>query len=321
MKIKRPRILVIGANPALQKNLLFRDFRPGTVNRAFACSSYASGKGINFLKAANIMQNDCTLLQFSGSEEGAFITRELDNLDISHLTINTVAATRSCITCLNEQSSEMTELIEPSGEITSEEKQLFCRILEQNIDKFDAVAACGTCPASNSDSEELYNFIAKTAQKNNKPLLLDACMNTHRALNNNQIEILKINFTEAQELTKTKNIFAVISYFRRNCKIRHIAITDGPNKAYLAGCGGEILSFYIPQLNNVKNPLGAGDTASAALLTEFLKTRNIAESFTTALAAASASCLSLYCADFNLETLNKIKKQIIIRKITPPTVD
>ena len=46
--INKPLITVIGANPAWQKTLFFREFIPGRVNRAYKEENYSSGKGVNF---------------------------------------------------------------------------------------------------------------------------------------------------------------------------------------------------------------------------------------------------------------------------------
>ena len=46
------KVTVLGANPAFQKTLTFDGFRQGKVNRAKDVTFTASGKGINFCRAA-----------------------------------------------------------------------------------------------------------------------------------------------------------------------------------------------------------------------------------------------------------------------------
>ena len=69
------KIAVLGANPALQKTMFFKEFRYGEVNRARRLESFPSGKGINFCRAAASWGRAAgVLFQFSGGENGKFVT-------------------------------------------------------------------------------------------------------------------------------------------------------------------------------------------------------------------------------------------------------
>ena len=64
------KILVVGLNPAWQKVLCFRDFRPGEVNRAVSLDALASGKGINTAKVLRRLGHEVWLLQILGGDNG-----------------------------------------------------------------------------------------------------------------------------------------------------------------------------------------------------------------------------------------------------------
>ena len=73
------KIAVAGANPARQKTLIFNSFVRGEVNRAAEKEEFASGKGINFCRAARCFgAADTELFQFCGGENGKFIISELE---------------------------------------------------------------------------------------------------------------------------------------------------------------------------------------------------------------------------------------------------
>ncbi|KAI9229034.1 MAG: Ribokinase-like protein [Piptocephalis tieghemiana] len=64
---------------------------------------------------------------------------------------------------------------------------------------------------------------------------------------------------------------------------------------------------------NPPNPLGAGDTASAVLLVEYLRTKDPVQSFRKGLAAASASCLVTdQTGHFDIEIMHLIHREITV---------
>mmetsp|Transcript_52628 Transcript_52628/g.163302 ORF Transcript_52628/g.163302 Transcript_52628/m.163302 type:complete len:132 (-) Transcript_52628:44-439(-) len=108
-----------------------------------------------------------------------------------------------------------------------------------------------------------------------------------------------------------------------------LAITSGSSSAFLyrkeavEGRGEQqsaavvVTEFTIPQLEAV-NPIGAGDTCTAGLLHGIVHDYPVEEAFAYALACASASCLHLEGANFDLrETLQLYDKITyeVVRKI------
>ena len=309
-----PKILIIGANPAYQKNLLFKNFISGKVNRANSSNIYASGKGINFLKAAKNSDIDGTLMQFAGGCTGNFIVDELNKKQINHQTIKTNSTTRCCTTCIDENSQIMTEIIEPSGTITKEEFNNFFTILKTIVSDYDAIAVCGTCPGT--IGEEFYREITKISGKQqNQLLFFDAYIDTKKALTEKNIDIIKINRHELFNLTLQDDITEALKLLHQEYAIKIVAITDGADGAWLSD-GKNIFFYELPKLKNIKNPLGAGDTASAIFLAQILHNKKASDAFKNALAAASASCLKMFCADFSQIEAKKIKSLISVRKKT-----
>ena len=69
--MRKPEIAVFGANPSWQKTLSFEHLLPGEVNRARSADAYASGKGVNFCRAATCHGLCRTrLFQFAGGGNG-----------------------------------------------------------------------------------------------------------------------------------------------------------------------------------------------------------------------------------------------------------
>ena len=72
----------------------------------------------------------------------------------------------------------------------------------------------------------------------------------------------------------------------------------------------QITDNILPVLEKVISPLGCGDTASSVFTSLLLEGTLPEEAFKTALAAASANCLSADAASFDTEDMENILKQI-----------
>jgi len=103
-----------------------------------------------------------------------------------------------------------------------------------------------------------------------------------------------------------------------------IAITDGPKNAHLFVHGstasdssssiGSYYEYTIPKLDRIVNPIGAGDTCGATLLSSYLLGHSISDVFRFGLAAASASCLTSEAALFDINVAKEIANNIVVNK-------
>lgn len=302
-------ILAVGLNPAWQKTLEFEELQFYEVNRAKSVKLIASGKGINFVRAAEKWRKQkAAVFQFTGGETGQKICDYLDAEPIRHCSVNVEQPTRVCTTCLCLKTEKMTELIEPSGTISSKASEELLSGIKENIPDSKGVAICGTYPPG--INENFYLEIAKAARNSDKPLIMDSWMNVTPTLELG-MDILKINLEEIRALTGEKEYARAIKLCLEKYPIKIAAVTDGPGNAYLA-TEGKIWEYSLPRLDKVANPIGAGDTVSSVFFSEYLDGTPPHEAFAFGLAAASASCLTSVSAEFNTDTAKEIKQKINI---------
>ena len=100
--------------------------------------------------------------------------------------------------------------------------------------------------------------------------------------------------------------------------LRCAAITDGPDKAFIAW-QSVIHRISIPPLSGIRNPLGAGDVCSGVMLSELLAGTGPLEAFTSGIAAACASCLTQYAAEFDRAEALRIRGEMRIEAAVPNT--
>lgn len=309
------KILVSGANPAWQKVLQFADLKAGKVNRAQNALFFASGKGINFARAVrNHARAEVEVVQFLAGASGRRIADELDGEGILHDEVwLDNGDTRTCCTCINLAAQEMTELIEPSPVLADKDIKDFYQRISSKIPFCDAFAICGTMPSN--APEDIYLDLTLAALKNDKFVLADTIFNLTPILEASENKVLlKINVDELAEYTKITDAPEALAVLDKKYDLACGAITDGPNKAYLL-FENDIYEYELPDLAEIVNAIGCGDTASAVLLSEFLYSRNAVESFRIALGSASANCLSLKCAEFDTAFAAEYASNIKIRKL------
>eukprot|EP01119_Soliformovum_irregulare_P025831 TRINITY_DN9664_c0_g1_i1.p1 TRINITY_DN9664_c0_g1~~TRINITY_DN9664_c0_g1_i1.p1 ORF type:complete len:153 (-),score=46.74 TRINITY_DN9664_c0_g1_i1:7-465(-) len=151
---------------------------------------------------------------------------------------------------------------------------------------------------------------------------MDSFKGVEPALETQQVDVLKINREELLALMKSDSLEQAASNCLLKYDIRYLAITDGPKVAHLfikdAQSSVPVVHYMyrIPEISNVINPIGAGDTASAIFFAHLLQGVDARSAWKKGLAAASASCLQLDLATFSDADAKDIESKIIEEKIT-----
>ncbi len=304
------KILVLGPNPAWQKTMLFDNFRYGEVNRAAEMQCFPSGKGINFCRAARIHgKADVQLLQFAGGDNGVYIRDGLEKEGISVWNVGTTAATRCCTTCLCRASQTMTEIIEPSFAATTPEVEQFLEYFKVGLKDAAGAAFCGTLPTGTD--RFLYARAARLAAQAGIPVLVDSYRDIQPVFDTGVEIFLKINADELKNMTGMETVSAGLKQVFTNSSVRGAAITDGAANAY-ASDGKRIVTYRLPKLEKIINPIGCGDTASAVWMSELSDGNDPAEAFRIALGSASANCLSAFPGSFRRQDAERIAQAIKI---------
>lgn len=289
-------IAAAGFNPARQKVISFKNIVRGGVNRAVKIEEFASGKGINFCRAAACCGKAGTkLVQFCGGVNGDFVDAGLEKEGMEFISVRTLAPTRCCDTCIDLADGSVTELIEPSYPARTGEIENFVTAFAGVLGQASAAALCGTLPTGTDKG--LYARLARLAAEFRVPLLVDAWRDADGIFSSGAEIMLKINREELAALTGKTGVEEGLRFVTERWHIRKAAITDGPGRAF-ASDGTRIARYELPELAEVVNTIGCGDTASAVWCSEMLAGSDVFEAFRSALGAASANCLTSLCGNF-----------------------
>jgi len=302
------RILAIGLNPVLQKSLVFERFQPGSVNRAAERYLTAGGKGIHYAMAANRIVPGCaTVAHFLGGEAGRDVAARLAAAGTPELSIDCAGETRMCTTVLCRATGTMTELIEPSPMIAAAEAAAMREAIFARLAEFAGIGLCGTFPPGVGG--DLYAEV--TRRKGRAVVMLDGYKGVDETLATGAVDVLKINLDELRELTGETDMRVAADRCRETYGIGTLALTDGPARAFLVNSDGA-WGLDLPRLETVVNPIGAGDTVGAVTLCRLLQGVPAVEAFADGLAAASASCMHIQGAQFELPDMERLRAGIRI---------
>ena len=303
------KILVLEGNPAFQKTLTFRKIQYNGVNRATALRIYTGGKGTNFCRAGRIFGKvQFELLHFTGGENGRKVDMLLAEEGIKTFSVTTETETRCCVTCLNNDDGSMTELIEPSFPLTEKNQQEFLLLLEKRLETSSCAAITGSLP--DGTDREFYTQWAEKVLAKGKLLFIDAVKGIENTLLLPGRKILKINKEELFTLSGENELITGMKKMFEKYSPEILAVTDGGENAFLFTSSGVRKKYILPKLENIVSPLGCGDTTSSIFCSLLLENTKPEEAFKTALAAASANCLSADAASFEIKDMEKILPQI-----------
>ena len=308
-----PRILVCGPNPSWQKTLVFDEFRPCEVNRAKSRDCRASGKGVNFARAVRTWgAAHPVVYQFTGGSSGCNFEAWIKREGIEFVSREIGDATRCCTTVLCRKTASMTELIDPSPSVSRDDAAFLQESILNALPEAAALALCGTLP--NDTPDDFYAALAAEAVRLKKPVLMDSVAHFEKTLATG-VPYLKINSGELLSVTGASDPEAAALDLLNLYPLHCTAITDGPDRAFIA-LRGSVHRIFIPPLSGVCNPIGAGDVCSGVMLSELLAGADPLKAFTTGIAAACASCLTQYAADFDREEALRIQREMRIEPVS-----
>ncbi len=308
------KIVSAGPNPAWQKVLEFREFRPGEVNRASSLTEFASGKGINFARACRCWgAAESTVIGFVGGDNGRKIVEYMRAEGLPNIAVQISAPSRCCTTCIDTGRRLTTELIEPAATPSAEEAAEFLFAVSAALRDAEALAIAGTLPGKMDTG--FYSRLAECSARMGRLLVADLWRDLDKVAATGVKFVLKINRQELAGVSGEPDLRAgVAALMKRFPNLAAAGITDGSARACWADESGFYLMELPPTVAPVVNPIGCGDTASAVLTSELINGRAGCDAMAAALGAAMANTASVLCGEFAPETAREYARGIKIEK-------
>lgn len=284
-------IFTVTLNPALDKTVVIRNFKPGTVCRTESARLDAGGKGINISKVVQSLGGHSLAMGIAGGATGEYLCRELQKMEIPNDFVFSPAETRVNLKIVDPELGTNTDINDP-GEPASQ------ALLQQVFEKIEAAAQPG----------DLVAFAGKTPPETDEHLLAQwieqlrlrgilTALDTVGAPMRWGVKalptVIKPNQEELEELlgrklTSFSEITAAVQDLVRS-GIQYVVVSQGADGA-LFFCGDRVLRAHGVNVP-VRSTVGAGDSMLASVLLDLQRGSDLETIATHAVAVGAAAVM------------------------------
>lgn len=266
-------ILVVNLNPTFQQSFFYKSFQKNDVNRAYAHNEQIAGKGFNLVRILRLLGHRCIYLSHLGKSRFEEVRKECEELGIEMAYALSDSPMRTCVTLLESDTCQTTELTcnaEPicPPEIEDRIRELYDSITRRSDVGFVIISgtqAPGYSPA-------LFPDMVRTASERNLKTVLDICDANLLGSLAYHPYIVKPNRKEFERTFQIPG--AEDRLFEKTvCEASRkygttFVITCGERGAYVCGPGDYEKGVWLPVAEYVEKPVnatGCGDVFTAGL--------------------------------------------------------
>jgi 6-phosphofructokinase 2 len=283
-------IYTITANPALDRTLWVEKIQPDDSNRIEKEERYAGGKGIDVSKVLTTLGVSNKALGFIGGFAGEELEGRLLNEGITSDFIGISGETRTNI-IVNDMSTGTQTVFSARGpEINSHAlMQLIHKV--EDLNRPEGVVISGSLPPG--VHPEIYRKIIEMAKSRGAKVILDTDGDALRVGIQGCPDAIKPNVHELSRLVgkELKGIDEIISAAKRvREQGTEIVLVSMGAKGILLVAEKEQYLASPPEVE-VKNTIGAGDSAVAGFVYGLVEGKSLKEALTYAVAAGTSTTL------------------------------
>jgi 6-phosphofructokinase 2 len=307
-------IYTITLNPALDRTISIKNINPDDCNRIEHEQLYAGGKGIDVSKVLTKFGVKNKALGFVGGFAGEELEGLLINEGIACDFVRIADRTRTNI-IMNDIGANTQTLFNAKGPtITAYELMQFIHKIE-NLVSPTYVIISGSLPLG--VNPEIYRKIIEIAKGKGVKVVLDTDGEALLAGMQELPNIIKPNIHELCRLagrpleSMDSVVEAALSLHERGIEI--VLVSMGSRGILMISASGRYL--VEPPTVEVKNKIGAGDSAVAGFVYGLSTGKDLVLSLTYAVAAGTATILQAGTALCNLEDFHALQTKLIPQKL------
>ncbi|MEH0577727.1 1-phosphofructokinase family hexose kinase [Streptomyces sp. B21-108] len=301
-------ILTVTLNTALYVTYRVPALRPHASHRVTDVRERPGGKGLNVARVLAALGHEVTVTGFVGGATGRVVQERLTGTaGVSDALLPVTGATRRTIAVVDARTGDTTQLNEPGPVITPAEWSAFQEAYEGLLAGADAVALCGSLPPGVPVGA--YAVLVRTARAAGVPVLLDTSGEALRRGVAARPDIIKPNADELAELTGSHEPLRATQDARRR-GARSVVASLGADGLTAATPEGRWRA--TPPARVSGNPTGAGDSASAGLLSGLVERLPWPDRLARAVALSAATVLSPTAGEFERQAYEQLLNRITV---------
>jgi 1-phosphofructokinase family hexose kinase len=313
-------IICVSANPAMDRRLRMRSLTIGEINRADSARGSAGGKAAHVAMAARALGARVAWIGFLGGAIGQECARQLQGLDIEVISIPVAASTRVNLEIIDAEGT-VTEILEPGGATTAEERNDFVQKCEQRVRNASsgAVLVISGSPPSGGGAD-FYTSLIDTARTAGARVFVDSSGDGLRASAKASPEFLKINRAEAEGLLGRplkdghEAVHGAMEIIENGAG--SAAITLGADGlVWVESKHGPVWSARPPRLKAI-SAVGSGDSTLGGFACAAARGIIGEDALRLAVACGAANCLADAPARIDRATVESLIPQIEVQEHT-----
>jgi 1-phosphofructokinase len=290
-------VLIAGPNLTIDRTSTIPELRPGEVLRLADVVVTPGGKGLNVARAARALHVPAMLVAFLPGRTGR-AAGELIAAEGTRLAGVTVDGEIRSTAIIIEPSGRATVINEPGPPLDDEDWMAFEAAVGAALDEHGVLVCSGSLPPEAPDDG--YGRLVRRAHASACPAVVDANGPALRAALANGADVVTPNLAEAEGLIHGRADESVEASpdARPRAEAAALALVDAGARAAVvtaaaAGAAvavGETATWLpAPRIEEVRNPIGAGDVLTAALAAAVEVGAEVVEAARQGVAAAAAS--------------------------------
>ncbi len=297
-------ILVVCANPALDRLLILPELCLDGVNRTSQVGETVAGKGINVARALRTMGFKSHLYLFLGGNNGEKIVKGLTQEHLLFDTWPVIGETRVTTIIHEEKILRHTVINENGPMVTLESSLALIHSIESQLEPEDFLILSGSLPRG--VRKDFYSVLIKIAHQKKAYSVLDSSGTPFSLALNSTPFLIKPNVKEAEEalgfaiLSMDDKIKAVRCFQEKMIPL--VILSDGP-KGLVVGYRDEV--FIVKADNTLKGggyAIGSGDTLVGGVVAQLSQQVDVKNAiiFGTACGLANTFCSGAGVFDLNM---------------------
>jgi 1-phosphofructokinase family hexose kinase len=311
-------IVCVSANPAMDRRLRVASLEVGEVNRARSARGLAGGKAAHVAMAARAMGVKTSWIGFLGGAIGEECAAQLEVLDIEVVAVRTAASTRVNLEVI-EDSGKVTEILEPGGPPTVEERDEFSRACSERVreaGKGALLVISGSLPSGLSPG--FYVSLIEAARNAGAKVFVDTSGEALRESVKANPDLVKVNRAEAETLlgrvlkSSQETAQAALELIQRG--LRSAAITLGKDGLVWVEHRGGPVWVARPPSAKVVSTVGCGDATLAGFAYAAIQGIVGGEAVRLAAACGAANCAADAPGRINFATVQSLLPQIEVEE-------
>jgi tagatose 6-phosphate kinase len=305
-------IVAAGLTPAWQQILLFREFRPGEVNRADSASWCASGKAVNVATAIRRLGGDVLLLSPRGGTVGGLLSEDCSRLGVAARWIDTAAPTRVCTTILDQTTRSTTELVENAAPLTPAELAAFVDATRHACRAADILVLSGSLSADAPSTvyrDILDGYLGRAIVDARGAELQAALVHRPFLVKPNREELAR---TVGRTLANEAAVWQAMEEVRAKGAM-WVIVSAGPDAMLVTSPEGRYRVH--PPSAPVVNPIGCGDCLAAGIAWSLGLGNHPLDAILHGIGAASDNLGQLLPARLDIDRVRSFASQASIERM------